>query len=61
MKYSNKKGVKNVVEQFRWLFLKVLEFKKFSLSSPKYSEPMVNFSFLTKVAFKGSNGIDAEK
>ena len=50
MKRSKKKGVINVVEQFRWLFLKVLEFKNFSLSSPKYSEPMVNFSFLTKVA-----------
>ena len=50
MKRSNKKGVKNVVEQFRWLFLKVLEFKIFTLSSPKYSEPMVNLSFLTKVA-----------
>ena len=29
MKRSNKKGVKNVVEQLRWLFLKVLEFKIF--------------------------------
>ena len=50
MKRSNKKGVKNVVEQFRWLFLKVLEFNIFSLSSYKYSEPMVNLSFLTQIA-----------
>ena len=50
MKRCNKKGVKNVVERFRWLFLKVLEFEIFSLSSPQYAEPLVKFSFLTIVA-----------
>ena len=50
MKRSNKKGVKNVVEQFRWLFLKVLEFEIFPLNSSQYAEFLVNFSFLTIVA-----------
>ena len=51
MKRCNKKGVKNVVERFRQLILKVFEFEFFFLSSPHYyDEPLVNFSFMTIVA-----------
>ena len=39
----------NASADLSWRFMN-LNF--FSLSSPKYSEPMVNFSFLTKAVFK---------
>ena len=40
-----KKGGQNVMDQFRWLLLKVLELEFF----PLYVEPVVFFSFLNIV------------